>query len=47
MISRRPLSSGDLLPSERRLIAAMQRFDFGCFERLKIQNGEAVLTPGR
>jgi hypothetical protein len=45
MITRRPLSTEDLLPCERRLVAAMQRLQFGRFERLKIQNGQPILTP--
>jgi len=45
MNSRRPVSAGELRSSERCLIGTMQRLGFGRFERLKIQNGEPVLTP--
>jgi hypothetical protein len=45
MISRRPLSTGQLQPSERRLVRAIELLGFGRFEHLKIQNGEPVLAP--
>jgi hypothetical protein len=43
--TRLPQTAAKLLPSERRLVTAMQRLGFGRFERLKIQNGQAILTP--
>lgn len=45
MNRRRPLSLGELLPSERHLVGAMQQLQFGLFERLKIANAEPVLEP--
>jgi hypothetical protein len=45
MNNRPCLSASDLLPSERRLVAAMQRLGFGRFESLRIQRGELVLDP--
>jgi hypothetical protein len=44
MTSKR-LSTGELRPSERLLVAAMERLAFGRFERLMIRNGEPVLAP--
>ncbi len=41
----RPISTRDLLSSERQFTSAMQRLSFGRFENLKIQNGELSLTP--
>jgi hypothetical protein len=38
-------STRDLLPSERRFIAAMQQLSFGRFESLRIHDGEFVLDP--
>jgi hypothetical protein len=37
--------ASDLLPSERRLVAAMQRLGFGRFESMRIKRGELVLDP--
>ena len=45
MSGSRPSSTQDLLPSERRLVAAMQRLGFGRFEFLRIERGEVVLDP--
>jgi hypothetical protein len=41
----RPVSTGDLTPTERRLLAAMQQLGFGRFEFLRIERGEPVLDP--
>lgn len=41
----RPASTRDLLPSERRFVAAMTRLGFGRFEYLRIERGELVLDP--
>jgi hypothetical protein len=38
-------STRDLLPSENRLITAMQQLRFGRFEFLQINNGEVALDP--
>jgi hypothetical protein len=45
MTVTRPVLYGDLLHSERRLVAMMQRLQFGHFSRLRIHAGEAVLSP--
>jgi hypothetical protein len=45
MTPRLPVFYGDLLPSERRLVAAIHRHRFGHFARLRIENGEVVLHP--
>ena len=42
---RGPASTRDLLPSERRFLAAMQQIGFGSFESVRIENGELVLDP--
>jgi hypothetical protein len=41
----RPVFSSDLLASERAFVAAMRQMHFGRFERLRIVQGELVLTP--
>ena len=41
----RPVSTHDLLPSERTFVVAMQQLGFGRFEFLRIERGEVVLTP--
>jgi hypothetical protein len=41
----RPMSTSDLLPSERRLVAAMNQLGFGRFESIRIERGELVLEP--
>ncbi len=41
----RPVSTRDLLPSERAFVAAMQQLGFGRFEFLRIERGELVLAP--
>ena len=43
--SASPTSTRDLLPSERRFLAAMQRLGYGRFESLRIQRGKLVLEP--
>jgi hypothetical protein len=45
MMDRRPVSTGDLTPTERRLLAAMQQLGFGRFEFLRVERGEPVLDP--
>jgi hypothetical protein len=41
----RPMSTHDLLPSERRFVVAMAELGFGRFEFLRIECGELVLDP--
>ena len=41
----RPVSTHDLLPSERTFVVAMQQLGFGRFEFLRIERGELVLAP--
>ena len=41
----RPVSTHDLLPSERAFVVAMQQVGFGRFELLRIEHGELVLHP--
>ena len=41
----RILSTRDLLPSERRFLAAMDDLGFGRYEHTLIENGELVLDP--
>jgi hypothetical protein len=41
----RPQSTGDLLPSERRILDAIERLWFGRIEHLGISHGEVVLDP--
>lgn len=41
----RPMSTRDLLHSERRFAVAMYGLGFGRFEFLRIQTGELVLDP--
>jgi hypothetical protein len=41
-----PKSTGDLLPTERTFVTAMQELGFGLFEYLQIRGGELVLNPG-
>ncbi len=43
-MNRRPNSTRDLRPSERRLVAAMQQIGFGRFESLRIEHG-ALADP--
>lgn len=43
--AKRPVSTHDLLPSERVFVVAMQQLRFGRFEYLRIERGELVLTP--
>jgi hypothetical protein len=38
-------STEDLLPSERRFLAAMQALGFGRFEYVQIRNGDIILDP--
>jgi hypothetical protein len=45
MNRKRPKNSEDLLPSERRLLGAMQWIRFGRFEFIPIHNHELVLEP--
>ena len=45
MTNNRPASTADLLPSERRFLAAMQQLGYGRFESLRIIRGELVLAP--
>ncbi len=45
LTATRPISTRDLLPSERRFLAAMQQLGFGRFEFLQIRDGELVLDP--
>jgi len=40
-----PLSTHDLLPSERALVEAMQDLGFGRFEFMRIDHGEIALDP--
>jgi hypothetical protein len=40
-----PVSTQDLLPSERVLVSAMQELGFGRFEFLRIDRGEILLDP--
>lgn len=40
-----PKSTGDLLATERKFVAAMQQLGFGRFEFLRIERGELVLDP--
>ena len=42
---RAPVSTQELLPSERAFVAAMQQLHFGCYEHLRIRDGEIVLDP--
>ena len=44
-MSRRPKSTRDLSPLERRFVAAMNDLGFGRFEHLRIARGELVLDP--
>lgn len=41
----RPVSTHDLLPSERTFVSAMQHLGFGRLESLRIHQGELVLDP--
>jgi hypothetical protein len=41
----RPMSTRDLLHSERRFVVAMYGLGFGRFEFLRIDHGELVLDP--
>ena len=41
----RPMSTRDLLHSERRFVVAMYGLGFGRFEFLRIQTGELMLDP--
>ena len=41
----RPVSTRDLLASERTFVAAMTNLGFGRFEYLRIERGELVLHP--
>jgi len=45
MNSKRPTSTRDLLPSEARLVTAMQQLRFGRFELVRIAKGELMLDP--
>ena len=45
MNTERPLSTRNLLPSERRFTAGMQQLGFGHLECLRIKRGELVLDP--
>ena len=38
-------STEDLLPSERRFLAAMQALGFGRFEYVQIRKGDIILDP--
>ena len=44
-MSTAPVSTRDLLGSERAIVSAMQQLFFGRFERLQIRNGELLLEP--
>lgn len=41
----RPISTRDLLASERTFVAAMTNLGFGRLEYLRIERGELVLNP--
>jgi hypothetical protein len=41
----RPVSTLDLLPSERRFVAAIQQLGFGRYELIRIHGGQLVLDP--
>jgi hypothetical protein len=41
----RPCFAGDLLPGERRFLAAMREVGFGQFEFVQIREGQIVLDP--
>ena len=41
----RPVSTLDLLPSERRFVPAMSQLGFGRFEFMRIERGELILDP--
>jgi hypothetical protein len=41
----RPISTRDLLPSERGFVAALEQLGFGRLEFLRIHSGELVLDP--
>jgi hypothetical protein len=41
----RPMWTHDLLPSERRFLAAMNEIVFGHFELLRIERGELLRDP--
>src|ERR1039458_9536087 len=41
----RPITTRDLLPSERRFVPAMTALRFGRYERVPIVRGELVLEP--
>ena len=43
--ARATTSTEDLLPSERRFLAAMQAVGFGRFEYVQIRKGQIVLDP--
>jgi hypothetical protein len=40
-----PLTTNDLLPSERVFVEAMHRLAYGRFEGVRIEHGELVLDP--
>jgi hypothetical protein len=44
-MSTRPQSTGDLLPSERRLLSVMRALGFGRVEYVQIRRGEPALDP--
>jgi hypothetical protein len=41
----RPVSTRDLLPSERRFVPVMIELGFGRFEFMRIEGGELILDP--
>ena len=43
--ARRPSSTAELLPSERRFVAAMTELGWGSFEHIRLRAGELVLDP--
>ena len=45
MEAKIPISTQDLLSSERRFLDGMRHLRFGRFEFLQIRNGEVVLDP--
>lgn len=45
MTPKRPTFTRELLPSERRFLAAMHQLGFGRCEYLRIERGELVLDP--
>jgi hypothetical protein len=42
---KRPRTTADLRPNERRFVNALQDLEFGRFELIQIRSGEVVLDP--